>query len=76
MEGGLRRGEIFGYALQQPARSVCFSSERFFTIEFGNLLMNMHVMWVYLKSAPRHTLKLNITHKVTVTVRISTTVIM
>ena len=29
-EGGLRRGEIFGSALLQPARSVCVSSERFF----------------------------------------------
>ena len=29
-ERGLRRGEIFGSALLQPARSVCVSFERFF----------------------------------------------
>ena len=34
----------------------------YFTNEFVNLIMNMHVCGVYLKSAPRHTLKLNISH--------------
>ena len=36
----------------------------YFTNEFVNLIMNMHVMsrGVYLKSTPRHTLKLNIAH--------------
>ena len=40
-EGGLRRGEISGSALLQPARSVCVSSERFFHLSYNgrNLLL-------------------------------------
>ena len=36
-EGSLRRGEIFGSALLQPARSVCVSSERFFSFAVVSL---------------------------------------
>ena len=42
-EGDLWRGENFGSALLQPARSVCLSSERFFSlgIPLHELIVNL-----------------------------------
>ena len=47
LEGGLRRGEIFGYALLQPARSVCVSLSVFSLLVLAGLPTVMRLRLVH-----------------------------
>jgi len=69
---GLRRGEIFGSALLQPARSVCVSSERFFPVGvcFGDyrgwmLLLEMQVSNLLDSAWRTHMLTVNLSETLT-----------